>query len=110
MANEKEKTGAAGLSDNQKEVIDNKPEPNIIFVGNGEPLTKINNGAEVIKLPKIEEQAEITEEPAESTKDRTYDEGVTVTKYKGKPFYHEKASTIVQLFGGHYKFFKPKGK
>ncbi len=75
------------------------PEPNIVFVGKTEPFTKINNGMETIKLPKAEDQATVEVDPDSKQ-----------NLYSGIPFFHERAGTIVQLFGTHYKFFKPKGK
>lgn len=58
--------------------------PNIMHVGDEIPLTKINNGMETIKLPKVEDQQ--------------------------KPFYHKKAGTIVALFSDQYKHYVKKGK
>ena len=89
------------LSDDQQEQVNKGPEPNIIFVGKSEPRSKINNGMETYKLPKVEDQATVTEEE--------YREGspALVKVYTGKPFYHKNAGQIVQLFPEEYKLYNP---
>jgi hypothetical protein len=78
------------------------PAPNLKFIGKdeeldkldakgvahvleAEPLTKINDGENVITLPSVEEQ-------------RT-----------GSPFYHPDAATIARLYPGLYKVSVEKG-
>lgn len=84
-------------SDEQKAAT--QQDPNIIYVGEFEPFTKINNGMTTIRLPKAADQAETG-----------VDEKTGETTYKGIPFYHKDAGTIVALFPTHYKLFKKKGK
>ena len=72
------------------------PEPNIIFVGNGEPLTKINDGMSTYVLPSPGEQL-ITKGDGDNA------------KVIGKPFYHKNAGNIIRLHRGLYKHFKRKG-
>jgi len=77
-------------------------EPNIVFVGKlkDEVQTKLSYGYGTIKLPKVEEQADIQKE----TKD---DQEIETAK--GKPFYHKDANAIIQGTQGLYKAFKAKG-
>jgi hypothetical protein len=83
--------------------VTSENEPNIVFVGDGEPTTKIVNGMETYKLPKVDVQADVETVPAEK-------EGESeTTVYKGKPFYHKNADQIVQLFPDMYKKFVKKG-
>lgn len=98
MAETEVKTAGDSVVDVENSQAETGPEPNIVFVGKNEPLTRINNGRTVIRLPKAETQATVEVDP--DTKVKTY---------KGIPFYHKDASTIVQLFGMHYKHFKVKG-
>lgn len=69
-----------------KEKTENKPEPNIIYVGKeGEAQKGYMNGTIKVKLPEEEVQA--------------------------KGFFHERASEIIRVFGReNYKFLKPKGR
>lgn len=80
------------------------PEPNIIFVGEGEPVTKINNGMETIKLPAVAVQADEETVPPQKEGE------VETKKFVGKPFYHKQAGAIIQLFPGEYKRFVKKGE
>lgn len=80
-------------------------EPNIIFVGDGEPMTKINNGMETIRLPKAEEQVNFVMVASEKENDDTETKENT-----GIPFFHKKAGTIIQLFPDQYKRFVKKGE
>lgn len=82
------------------EVQDAGPEPNMIFIGKGEPPTSMNIGMlPKIKLPKVEEQ--ITS--------RVINEETGETETKAVPFYHEHAALIIGTFSSLYKRFKPKG-
>jgi hypothetical protein len=76
--------------------------PNIIFVGKlkDQVQTKLSYGYGMIKLPKVEEQADIETEEKD---------GVETHKAKGKPFYHEEANAIIQGTQGLYKAHKAKG-
>lgn len=78
----------------------NTPEPNIVFIGKGEPPTSMNIGMlPKIKLPKVEEQIS----------KRVIDEETGKTETKAVPFYHEHAALIIGTFSTLYKRFKPKG-
>lgn len=91
-----ESDGLAPDETGKDEVVETGPEPNIVFVGEGEPTTKINDGMSTYKLPKVADQADVEE----TEKGKTY---------KGKPFYHKNAGNIVQLFPDMYKHFVKKG-
>lgn len=78
-------------------------EPNIIFVGDGDPITRINNGMDTIVLPAVDVQQKITKVPSSKEGEPKVEKAVSV------PFYHKQAGTIVQLFPDQYKRFVKKG-
>ena len=82
--------------DQAAELESTDKEANIVFVGEGEPLTKINDGMESYKLPSIEDQVSVTGEGDD-------------VKTTGKPFFHKNAGAIIQLFPDQYKRFVKKG-
>jgi hypothetical protein len=103
--NEEEDTSAGSSDDNsdESENVISENEPNIIFVGDGVPTTKINDGMVTYKLPKVDVQADVETIPPSK-------EGEVETKvYTGKQFYHENAGAIIQLFPDQYKRFVKKG-
>lgn len=80
------------------------PNANIVFVGDGEPITKINNGMETIKLPPVVQQAIVKTIAPEKENE------VETIKYTGIPFFHKNAGAIIQLFPNQYKRFVKKGE